>query len=66
MGDVVEVPPPDDPATALAAVVALRQLADRLERAAVTHALEQGWTWAQVGQALGVTAQAAHKRLARR
>jgi hypothetical protein len=58
------VPDPDDPAAALAAVVALRRLADRLERAAVARAMEQGWTWVQVAEALGVTPQAAHKRLA--
>lgn len=51
-----------DPADALAAVVALRRLADRLEHAAVTRAIEQGWSWAQVAQALGITRQAAHHR----
>lgn len=57
-----ELPTPDDPAEALAAVVALRRLADRLERAAVGAAIGEGWTWAQVAQALGVTRQAAHKK----
>ncbi|MEW6583046.1 MAG: helix-turn-helix domain-containing protein [Actinomycetota bacterium] len=61
----MEIPSPDDPEVALAAVVALRRLADRLERAAVARAVEQGWTWAQVAEALGVTRQAAHKRHAR-
>jgi hypothetical protein len=61
-----EIPTPDDPAAALAAVVARRRLADRLERAAVARAVEQGWTWAQVAEALGVTRQAAHKRHAGR
>lgn len=51
------------PATAFAAVVALRRQADQLERDAVTHALAAGWTWADIGQALGVSGQAAHKRL---
>lgn len=55
---------PDDPAEALAAVVALRLMADKLERRAVTRALSQGWSWAQIAEALGVTKQAAHKRLA--
>jgi hypothetical protein len=64
MAGLAEIPPPEDPAAALAAVVALRRLADRLERAAVRRAINEGWTWAQVAQALGVTAQAAHKRLA--
>ncbi|MBJ2121500.1 hypothetical protein I6N91_10980 [Arthrobacter sp. MSA 4-2] len=56
-------PPPDQPADALAAVVALRRLAASLERAAVDEALAQGWTWAQIGGALDQSAQAAHKRL---
>lgn len=58
------LPPPDDPAEALAAVVALRRLADNLERSAVNVALEQGWSWSQIAEALGVSKQAAHKRLA--
>ncbi len=60
-----ELPTPDDPAEALAAVVALRRMADRLERAAVVIAIGEGWTWAQVAQALGVTRQAAHKKHSR-
>ena len=58
------LPSPDNPEAALAAVVALRLMADRLEAAAVASALEQGWSWAQIAQALGVSKQAAHKRLA--
>ena len=57
-------PSPDDPAEALAAVVALRLFADRLERRAVAKALEQNWSWSEIAQALGVSKQAAHKRLA--
>jgi transcriptional regulator with GAF, ATPase, and Fis domain len=66
MTEQVQVPSADDPATALAAVVALRRLAERLERAAVAEAMRQGWTWAQIAEALGVTRQAAHKRHAGR
>lgn len=58
------LPSPDDPAKTLAAVVALRLLADKLERRAVNAALEQGWSWSQIAEALGVSKQAAHKRLA--
>jgi hypothetical protein len=64
--DRVEIPPPEDIERALAAVVALRRLANQLERSAVEHAVQQGWTWAEIGQALGVSAQAAHKKLATR
>jgi DNA-directed RNA polymerase specialized sigma24 family protein len=55
--------PNDDPDQAFASVVALRLMADRLERKAVAAALEQGWSWARIAQALGVSKQAAHKRL---
>jgi len=56
------LPLPKEPADALAAVSSLRLVADRLERSAVKEALLQGWTWAQVAEALGITRQAAHKR----
>lgn len=62
----IEVPDASDPEAALAAVVALRRLADRLELAAVHVAIEQGWSWAAVADALGVSRQAAHKKFARR
>lgn len=62
----IEVPDPDDPAAAFAAVVALRRLADRLELAAVNVAVERGWSWTDVANALGVTRQATHKKFARR
>jgi hypothetical protein len=64
MADIKKLPTPDDPEQALAAVVALRLMADRLERAAVNVAIEQGWSWSQIAEALGVSKQAAHKRLA--
>ena len=66
MDDLTSIPNPEDPAEALAAVVTLRRLADRLEHAAVQSPIDQGWSWAQVAQALGVTRQTAHKRHARR
>jgi hypothetical protein len=63
MIDLNSLPSPDDPENALAAVVALRRLADNLERRAVAQALNQGWSWSRIAQALGVSKQAAHKRL---
>lgn len=52
----------DDPGTGLRAVVALRRLADQLEARQVTHARRFGWTWEQIGDALGVSRQAVHKK----
>lgn len=65
---MVTAPPtlPDDPADALAAVGALRRLADRVEDAAVERAVLDGWSWADIAEALGVTRQAVHKKHARR
>ena len=60
------IPGPERPAEALAAVVALRRFADRLEAAAVDRAVADGWTWAQIAEALDVTRQGAHKRHAAR
>jgi len=57
---------PADPADGLAAVVALRRLADRVESAEVERALRDGWSWAEVAEALGVTRQAVHKKHAGR
>ena len=55
----------DDPAVGLRAVVALRRLTDRLEAAQVTAARRGGWTWQQIGDALGISRQAVHKRYRR-
>lgn len=65
----MKTPTPDPvggPADDLAAVVALRDLADRLEDAAVERAMRDGWSWTQVAAALGVTRQAVHKKHLRR
>ncbi|MFD8560393.1 hypothetical protein ACFV1N_24215 [Streptosporangium canum] len=61
-----DIPVPQDPADALAAVAALRHLADRLEDAAVEQAMHAGWGWPDVAEALGVTRQAVHKKHAKR
>ncbi|HEV7318196.1 MAG TPA: hypothetical protein VGO04_06225 [Ensifer sp.] len=63
MLDLHTITVPTDPEEALAAVVALRRLADNIERQAVRSALSQGWPWSRIAQALGITKQAAHKRL---
>ncbi|MBB1489190.1 helix-turn-helix domain-containing protein [Oceanospirillum sediminis] len=62
MTDIKSLPSPNNPEEALAAAVALRYMADKLERKAVKEAITQGWSWSQVAEALGVSKQAAHKR----
>jgi DNA-directed RNA polymerase specialized sigma24 family protein len=63
MVQLKSLPNANQPDEALAAVVALRRIADNLERRAVSNALRDGWTWTQIAEALGVSRQAAHKRL---
>ncbi|MGZ8652628.1 MAG: helix-turn-helix domain-containing protein [Actinomycetota bacterium] len=57
---------PEDPADGLAAVVALRRLADQLEAAEVERAIREGWSWSRIAEALGVSRQAVHKKYAKR
>ena len=57
---------PETPGEGLAAVVALRRLADQLEASEVERALRQGWSWSRIAEALGVTRQAVHKKYAKR
>jgi DNA-directed RNA polymerase specialized sigma24 family protein len=54
-----------DPGQGLQAVVVLRRLTDRLEQAQVSAARAEGWTWQQIGDALGVSRQAVHKKYGR-
>jgi hypothetical protein len=54
-----------DPAVALRAVGALHRLAEQVEAAAVALAREQGWTWEQIGDALGVSRQSVHAKYGR-
>jgi hypothetical protein len=49
-----------DPALGLRAVGVLHQLAEQVETAAVAHARRQGWSWEQIGDALGMSRQSAH------
>lgn len=51
-----------DPAVGLRAVGALHRLAEQVEAASVARAREQGWSWEQIGDALGVSRQSAHTK----
>jgi DNA-binding NarL/FixJ family response regulator len=57
---------PQTTADGLAAVVALRRLADLLEAAQVDRALRDGWSWSDIAEALDITRQAVHKKHAKR
>ena len=51
-----------DPHVGLRAVAALRRLLESLEALQVAHARDQGWSWQQIADALGVSRQAVHKK----
>jgi hypothetical protein len=55
-----------DPGVGLRAVAVLRQLVERLEALQVDSARRHGWSWEQIGVALGVSRQAVHKKHGRR
>jgi len=52
----------DDPAIGLRASLALHRLAERVEANQVASARENGWSWQQIGDALGVTRQSVHAK----
>jgi hypothetical protein len=52
----------DDPAIGLRASLALHRLAERVEASHVAAAREKGWSWQQIGNALGVTRQSVHTK----
>ncbi len=52
----------DDPAIGLRASLALHRLAERVEAKNVAVAREKGWSWQQIGDALGVTRQSIHTK----
>ena len=54
----------EDPSVGLRAVRSLRVLVERLEALQVQNARDNGWTWEQIAQLLGITRQAVHKKYA--
>ncbi|MFI7126907.1 hypothetical protein ACIBQ1_14530 [Nonomuraea sp. NPDC050153] len=52
----------NDPALGLRAVGALHRLAEQVEAVSVAAAREQGWTWEQIGDALGMSRQSVHAK----
>lgn len=56
----------DDPAVALRAVGALHRLAEQIEARSVRLARQRGWSWEQIGDALGVSRQSIHAKYGKR
>ncbi|KAB8197498.1 hypothetical protein FH608_002805 [Nonomuraea phyllanthi] len=52
----------NDPDMGLRAVGALHRLAEQVEAVSVALAREQGWTWEQIGDALGMSRQSVHAK----
>ena len=55
-----------DPVVGLRAVASLRTLVERLEALHVRNARERGWSWEQIGDALGVSRQSIHAKYGKR
>ena len=62
IGNVLSAVADGGHAEGLRAVMVLRRLTDRLEAERVVKARRAGWTWAQIGDSLGVSRQAVHKK----
>jgi hypothetical protein len=60
--DLTAVMQSEDPAVGLRAVGALHRLAEQVEAAHVALARQQGWSWEQIGDALGVSRQSVHAK----
>ena len=52
----------NDPSLGLRAALALHRLAERVEADNVAAARGKGWSWQQIGDALGVTRQSVHTK----
>jgi hypothetical protein len=52
----------EDPAMGLRATLALARLAEWVDANNVASAREKGWSWQQIGDALGVTRQSVHTK----
>lgn len=51
-----------DPVVGLRSVGALHRLAEQVEATYVEMARRQGWSWEQIGDALGVSRQSVHAK----
>jgi len=64
--DIASAITSNDPSPGLRAALALHRLAERVEADHVATARQQGWSWQQIGDALGVTRQSVHAKYGKR
>ena len=64
--DIASAIASNDPSLGLRAALALHRLAERVEADHVAAARQQGWSWQQIGDALGVTRQSVHAKYGKR
>ena len=62
VGEISAAIESEDPAQGLRAALALHRLAERVEANQVAVARTQGWSWQQIGDALGITRQSVHAK----
>jgi hypothetical protein len=60
--DIASAISSNDPSLGFRAALALHRLAERVEAHHVASAREKGWSWQQIGDALGVTRQSVHTK----
>jgi hypothetical protein len=60
--EITEAIGSEDPAHGLRAALALHRIAERVEADQVAVARGQGWSWQQIGDALGITRQSVHAK----
>ena len=60
--DITSAIASNDPSLGLRAALALHRLAERVEADNVAAARGKGWSWQQIGDALGVTRQSVHTK----
>ncbi len=61
-GELAATVESDDPAVGLRVVGALHRLAEQVEARSVQLARKRGWSWEQIGDALGVSRQSIHAK----
>ena len=60
--EITEAIGSEDPAKGLRAALSLHRIAERVEAHQVEVARAHGWSWQQIGDALGITRQSVHAK----